>query len=148
MPVQSSREPTVVRGDNESQGVFLAVSEAMEFDRHAISGNHATTTEANIDPNLAVGDVTIRDCLRYRQVMLTVDRAASVTVNVYGRNDDRTGSGWVRWQQIQSFALSGDACSTQAIFTTEDKRCNDLRITVAAGAGTVACKFIARGIGG
>lgn len=148
MPVQSSLEPTVVRGDNDSQGLFLAVSEAFEFDRSSITANHATTTESNIDPALTVNDPTLTDCLRYKQIVLTADRAADVTVKVYGRNDDRTRSGWTRWEEIQSFALSGNASSTNAIFSTESQRCNDLRITVTAGAGTVACKFIARGIGG
>ena len=148
MPVQSSREATVVRGDNDSQGLFLAVSEAFEFDRSSITANHATTTEANIDPSLTVNDPTLTDCLKYKQIVLTVDRAASVTVKVYGRNDDRTRSGWTRWEEIQSFALTGDASSTNAIFSAESKRCHDLRITVTAGSGTVACKFVLRGIGG
>lgn len=148
MPVQSSREATVIRGDNASQGVFLAVSEAYEFDRSSVTANHVPTTEVNIDPSLAVGDTTLTQCLRYKQIVITADRAATITLRVYGRNDDRTGSGWTRWQEIQSFALVGDASSTQAIFTAEDKRCNDLRITAQAGAGTVACKFVVRGVGG
>lgn len=147
MPVQLSRSASLIYGDETKPGNLVAVSDSFEFDRHAVTANHVTTTAVNIDPALGVNEVTLRDCLRYRQIVLTCDRAATVTVRVYGRNDDRTGSGWTRWEEIQTFSFSGDASSTRAIFSSEDKRCNDLRITAEAASGTVACKFVLRGTG-
>lgn len=124
------------------------VSDTYEFDRFSLTINHVGTAEVNIDPAATVNDPTLTHALRFQRVLLCCDHNADVTIRVYGRLDDRNGTGWTRWALIHTFNLTGDSADLKAIITQEEHRAHDYRITAQVSSGTAVCKFVLRGTAG
>lgn len=124
------------------------VSDTWEFDRAAITANQVGTSEVNIDPGLTLTDTTLTNALGWTQILLCCDHSAAVDIRVYGRLDDRAGTGWTRYKLLATHNLTGDGADMIALITSEVMRCHDYRITAQAAAPNNACKFVLRGVAG